>query len=176
MKYWKQGFYDEFQEGSIEITEEYWQELLNGQSSGKEIKENEAGYPILVDYQYTLDEVKEMKIADINTYDKSDAVNSFYLLGKKMWLDKEDRVGLINSINIEKYTGKLDTVLWFDTVKYTIPISDAISMLNSLELYALDCYNTTQQHISAIYKLQTKDEIESYNYKTGYPDKLSFTL
>jgi hypothetical protein len=24
MKYWKQGFYDEFQEGSIEITEEYW--------------------------------------------------------------------------------------------------------------------------------------------------------
>ena len=27
-------------------------------------------------------------------------------------------------------------------------------------------------YISAIYKLQTKEEIESYNYKTGYPDKL----
>ena len=176
MKYWKQGFYDEFQEGSVEITEEYWHKLLVGESSGKEIKENEVGYPILVDYQYTIDELKEMKIADINAYDKSDAVNSFYLSGKKMWLDKEDRVGLVNSINIEKHTGKLDTVLWFDTIKYTIPITDAISMLNSLELYALNCYNTTQQHISAIYKLQTKEEIESYNYKTGYPDKLQFTL
>ena len=55
MKYWKQGFYDEFQEGSVEITEEYWQKLLVGQSSGKEIKENEVGYPILVYYQYTID-------------------------------------------------------------------------------------------------------------------------
>lgn len=43
-KYWKQGFYDEPQEGSVEITEEYWQELLDGQSSGKEIRENENLY------------------------------------------------------------------------------------------------------------------------------------
>ena len=97
-KYWKQGFYDELQEGSVEITEEYWQELLDGQSSGKEIRENESGYPVLVDHEYTLDELKEMKIADINAYDKSDAVNSFTLSGKRMWLTKEDRVGLVNSI------------------------------------------------------------------------------
>lgn len=57
-KYWKQGFYDELQEGSVEITEEYWQELLDGQSSGKEIRENESGYPVLVDHEYTLDELK----------------------------------------------------------------------------------------------------------------------
>ncbi len=95
-KYWKQGFYDEPQEGSVEITEEYWQELLDGQSSGKEIRENESGYPVLVDHEYTLDELKEMKIADINAYDKSDAVNSFTLSGKRMWLTKEDRVGLVN--------------------------------------------------------------------------------
>ena len=87
-KYWKKGFYDELQKGSVEITEEYWQELLDGQSSGKEIKENESGYPVLVDHEYTLDELKEMKIADINAYDKSDAVNSFTLSGKRMWLTK----------------------------------------------------------------------------------------
>lgn len=55
MKYWKQGFYDEPIEGSIEITEEYWQELIDGQSTGKEIKENESGYPVLVEYQFSLD-------------------------------------------------------------------------------------------------------------------------
>lgn len=175
-KYWKQGFYDEPQEGSVEITEEYWQELLNGQSSGKEIKESESGYPVLVDHEYTLDELKEKKIADINAYDKSDAVNSFTLAGKDMWLNKEDRVGLVNSINIEKQAGRLDTVLWFDAVKYTIPISSALLMLNSLELYALDCYNVTQQHIAIVRRLQTGEEVESYNYKTGYPNKLEFSL
>lgn len=98
MKYWKQGFYDEFQEGSVEITEEYWQKLLAGQSSGKEIKENEVGYPILVDYQYTIDELKEMKIADINAYDKSDAVNSFYLSGKKCGQIKKTEQGLLTQL------------------------------------------------------------------------------
>ena len=41
--YWKNGFYDKPQEGAVEISVEYWQELLDGQSSGKEIKENESG-------------------------------------------------------------------------------------------------------------------------------------
>lgn len=175
-KYWKQGFYDELQEGSVEITEEYWQELLNGQSSGKEIKESESGYPVLVDHEYTLDELKEKKIADINAYDKSDAVNSFILAGKEMWLNKEDRVGLVNSINVEKQAERLYTVLWFDTVKYTIRISDALTMLSALELYALDCYNVTQQHIAVVRGLQTKEEVESYNYEIGYPNKLEFSL
>ena len=175
-KYWKQGFYDEQKEGSVEITEEYWQKLLDGQSSGKEIKENEVGYPVLVDHEYTLDELKEKKIADINAYDKSDAVNSFILAGKEMWLNKEDRVGLVNSINVEKQAERLYTVLWFDTVKYTIRISDALTMLSALELYALDCYNVTQQHIDVVRGLQTKEEVESYNYEIGYPNKLEFSL
>lgn len=175
-KYWKKGFYDELQKGSVEITEEYWQELLDGQSSGKEIKENESGYPVLVDHEYTLDELKEKKIADINAYDKSDAVNSFILAGKEMWLNKEDRVGLVNSINVEKQAERLYTVLWFDAVKYTIRISDALTMLSALELYALDCYNVTQQHIATVRGLQTKEEVESYNYETSYPNKLEFSL
>lgn len=174
--YWKQGFYDEPVEGSVEIEISHWKELIDGQASGKEIKEDESGFPFLVDHEYTLDELKEKKIADINAYDKSDAVNSFTLADKDMWLNKEDRVGLVNSINIEKQAGRLDTVLWFDAVKYTIPISSALLMLNSLELYALDCYNVTQQHIAAVRGLQTKEEVESYNYKTGYPNKLEFSL
>ena len=49
MKYWKDGFYLEQTEGSVTITDEYWQELLDGQSQGKQIVSNEDGYPILVD-------------------------------------------------------------------------------------------------------------------------------
>jgi len=49
MKYWKQGFYLNQIEGSIEIEDDYWQELLNGQSQGKQIVSNEVGYPVLAD-------------------------------------------------------------------------------------------------------------------------------
>jgi hypothetical protein len=49
MKYWKEGFYLNQIEGSVEITDEYWQELLNGQSNGKQIASDENGYPIPVD-------------------------------------------------------------------------------------------------------------------------------
>ena len=48
MKYWKQGFYDEPIEGSVEITEEYYNQLLAGQSSGLLIVESKKGCPILV--------------------------------------------------------------------------------------------------------------------------------
>ena len=40
MKYWKNGFYDEPVDGSVEITDEYYQELLAGQSTGLIITES----------------------------------------------------------------------------------------------------------------------------------------
>jgi len=48
------GFYlDDFNkiipEDAIEITKEYWQSLLEGQSAGKQISKDENGYPILID-------------------------------------------------------------------------------------------------------------------------------
>ncbi len=174
MKYWKQGFYDEPVEGSVEITDEYYQELLAGQSGGLIITESRKGYPILVEYEYDIEEVRKMKITEIQSFDKSGNVNSFKLRAKSMWLDKSTRVGLFNSISIEKEAGKTETVLWYDAVKYVIPIPDALDMLNTLELYALNCYNVTQSHIAAVRALQTIEEIENYDYTIGYPEKLSF--
>ena len=34
MKYWKNGFYDEPVDGSVEITDEHYNQLLDGQSNG----------------------------------------------------------------------------------------------------------------------------------------------
>ena len=77
-------------------------------------------------------------------------------------------------ISIEKEAGKTDTVLWYDATKYVIPVSDALAMLNKIEMYALNCYNVTQSHIAAVRSLQTIEEIENYDYTVGYPVKLSF--
>ena len=53
MKYWKDGFYLEQIEGSVKITDEYWQELLEEQSQGKQITTREDGYPIAMAYEIT---------------------------------------------------------------------------------------------------------------------------
>ena len=108
--------------------------------------------------------------------DVSDHVNEFTLAGKKMWLSKEMRVGLMNSINIEKSAKKTDTVLWFEGINYTIPIDVALQMLAQLELYALSCYNVTQQHLSEVSGLSTLEELINYDYTRGYPSKLVFNL
>jgi hypothetical protein len=63
-----------------------------------------------------------------------------------VWLDKSTRVGLMNSLNIEKSSGKATSTLWFGNIKLTINTDAAIQMLSSLELYALSCYNKTAEH------------------------------
>ena len=50
MKYWKQGFYDEPVDGGVEITDERWLELIDGQAAGKLITEDEQGSPVLTEY------------------------------------------------------------------------------------------------------------------------------
>lgn len=131
---------------------------------------------ILTDEAPTPQTVREKVIANIEAHDKSDAVNSFTLAGRQMWLDKETRVGLVNSINIEKSAGKETTSLWFDAVQYEIPIDAALQMLAALELYALDCYNITQAHIASVKLLDDMGTLEAYDYTAGYPDKLVFNL
>lgn len=69
MKYWKQGFYLNQIEGSVEIEDDYWQELLDGQSQGKQIVSNEDGYPILVDPPApSQSELDAMEIASLKAY------------------------------------------------------------------------------------------------------------
>lgn len=172
--YWKKGFYDTPIEGSVEISLAYWQELIEGNSAGKLIVEDEKGYPILVEYKYDIEDVRKMKVSEIQQFDKSNNVNSFEFSGKSAWLDKSTRVGLFNSISIEEKAGMTDTAIWLDGVRHIIPIPDALAMLKAIELYAINCYNVTQSHIAAVNALTSIEEIESYDYKASYPMKLSF--
>ena len=81
----------------------------------------------------------------------------------------------MNSISFEIETGRSETSIWLCDTQFILSIEKAINMLQQIELYALACYNVTQRHINSINQLYTKEEIEAYNFKTGYPGKLSFT-
>ena len=175
MKYWKNGFYDEYQEGSVEITDEYYNQLLAGQSAGLLIAESKKGCPILVVHEASIEEIRAQKLDELRLFDSSEAANQFSINGVLGWLNKSTRVGLMNSIAIERASRRSETNIWLGDTLFVLPVKKAIDMLQQIELYALMCYNTTQGHINAINQLETKEEIEAYDFKTNYPGKLSFT-
>ena len=125
-------------------------------------------------FDNALDVIKEEAIEQITEYDQSEDVNSFTLQGKQMWLPKETRVGLVNSITIEKNAGKKTTILWFGGEKYELPVDTALQMLSALELYALECYNVTAAHKAAVNALEGVEDVVAYDYTQGYPEKLNF--
>lgn len=125
-------------------------------------------------FDNALDVIKEEAIEQITEYDQSEDVNSFTLQGKAMWLPKETRVGLVNSVTIEKNAGKETTVLWFGGERYELPVDTALQMLSALELYALECYNVTAAHKAAVNALESVEDVVVYDYTVGYPEKLNF--
>ena len=123
-----------------------------------------------------LEKEKTKKISQIKIYDKSDNVNAFMINGKSAWLDKATRVGLVNSLNMEKSAGRTDTELWLNGEMFNLNIDVALQMLVVLELYAKECYNVTEQHIANVMKLSDINRIWNYKYNKGYPEKLKFTV
>ena len=124
----------------------------------------------------TLSDAIAGKVAEINAYDTSTAVNGIKLNGNEFWLDKATRVGLMNSTEITKAAGQETTDLWMDDVKLTIPCDTVIKLLSAIELYALECFNTTARHKAEVRKLKTVEEVEKYDIKEGYPKQLEINL
>ena len=120
----------------------------------------------------TLEEAKEMLLAEIDAYDKSSAVNGFALNGAVVWLDKATRVGLMNSTSITKAMGQPTTTLWLGESKMEVPCDTAIQLLSALEMYALECFNVTAAHKVAVSELNSIEEVEKYDITAGYPAQL----
>lgn len=114
-------------------------------------------------------------ISKINEYDKSSQVNGVTINGMYTWFDKATRVGLRNSTNVLKKLGNETTSLWVNNKEITIKCDQLIDMLDKLEIYALNCFDITSKHKRNVYQLSTIEEIENYDYTSGYPEKLTFT-
>jgi hypothetical protein len=117
---------------------------------------------------------KQNKLTEIQLYDVSDDVNGFYLNNVRLWLDRSERETLARRFTIELNKGKTDATLWKNGIKFTLDIKTAIQMLDELEYYAIQCYDNTQEHLVNVSNITTMEELETYDYRTGYPEKLRF--
>ena len=122
-----------------------------------------------------LAQAKLDKIAEIEDYDASDAVNQFLLGGVPMWLDAPTRQQLRISIEAYQAMGAEQVTKWFMGQQFTFPTSAWITMLNALEVYAAEALNVTESHKAAINAMTNIEDIENYDITTGYPEKLNLT-
>lgn len=121
-----------------------------------------------------LERAKQGKIAEIDAYDSSDEVNGFTYNGVDMWLDKATRSGLLMRFTAEQAMGKATTTLWYDSYHFDLPIEHAFQLLYALENYASACYDRTAAHKAAVEALESIEEVEAYDFRSGYPERLVF--
>lgn len=141
------------------------------QASMEEIKEISEGLGA-----EPLGYMKKAMLAYIEKYDASSSVNSFLLNGMDVWLDKATRVGLMNSTTIAKSMGQEKTTLWLGSYQLEVDCDKAIQLLSALEMYALECFNVTAAHKKAVSELDNIDGVLTYDYKSGYPEKLKMEV
>ena len=139
-------------------------------------------YDILVDwirgclggtYKSRVDEVRARVLAEIEAYDKSGKVNGFTYNGKTLWLSKEERLSLIDRFGRELEEGVEQTNLFYGGEAIPLAPADALILVKMVSSYADKCFDQTQKHLNNVNRLSTVEELEGYDYTTGYPDKLN---
>lgn len=131
-------------------------------------------FRLMLENPQSLECKKWMLQERISAFDSSYHVNSFTIGDYTTWLDKATRVGLKLRFEGEKGMGLTGTVLWDNGIGFPLEVSNAINMLFAIEMYASACYDNTQRHMAAVRDLTTIEEVDAYDYKSGYPEKLSF--
>lgn len=121
-----------------------------------------------------LEQAKQQKIAEIEAYDTSSAVNSFILNGVPRWLNLDKRQSIAYSAKILKEKGHDSITIWFDTDKVVLPIDDAISLLDTLEVYAKTTNNVTHEHMLTVDGLSDIEEVHNFDVTAGYPRKVDY--
>lgn len=120
-----------------------------------------------------IDMAKAAKIAEIAAYSDSDAVNSLTFNGIKTWLTPNVRANYLVSLDAAELLGETDITFVVESVQASLPIKQVRLLLAKIQRYADACFLVTERHKIAVKALQTVDEVESYDYTVGYPEKLA---
>ena len=125
----------------------------------------------------TLEECKNNKIVEIIMYDQSHEVNSFTINGVlTAWFTPAERSNYKSSIEAAKLLGQNTLAFFVGDMLLQVPTNDAEYMLAQIQLYADRCFLVTKNHKVNVMNLETIEEVEKYDYKINYPEKINFNL
>lgn len=92
------------------------------------------------------------------------------------WLTPDKRSDYKNSLDSAELLGMTEVHPVFNGVALTIPIQTAKMALAKIQIYANQCYGVTEKHKVNVMALTTIEEVEAYQYKSGYPERLRFEI
>lgn len=121
-------------------------------------------------HERTLEDAKREKLHALALYDASPAVNAFSLGGQSMWISPDDRANYILTLQGAKRLG-VESVAFLGQ---TIPVDNALAMLDAVNLYAMQCVGVTEAHRNAINAKRKIETVDAYDFTVGYPEKLAF--
>ena len=137
----------------------------------------ESDTTITISWAEDLEGTRQSVLGKIAEYDTSDAVNGFTLGNVETWLNRDDRVCLMHSLEVSQLKGETTYGLCVEGVGVvTLPILTIKGMLDDIEFYAIQCYKRTFEHQEAVGALTTCTELVNYDYTQGYPAKLHFDI
>lgn len=133
----------------------------------------DAGWIGYIPPEPSLEEMKANKIMELESYDKSNSVNVFHYNSIPMWLSREERVVIKDRFEREKAKGVELTKLYYEGRYIEVSPEIGIQLIDMVSSYADECFDATELHRSKINSLETKEEVESYDYTLSYPEKLN---
>lgn len=114
------------------------------------------------------------KIAEIDAYSNSDAVNDLTYNGVHTWLTPEVRANYKVSIDAADLLGEQTITFAIGEQAVTAPLGVVKMMLAKIQRYADATYMVSVGHKANVAKLGSVAEVEEYDYTKGYPEKLAF--
>lgn len=125
----------------------------------------------------TIDDAKSNMIALIDAYDSSENVNGFTVNSTVSgWLTAAERSNYKSSIDAAKLLDIETLSFYIGDLLVSVSTTLAEQMLAQVQLYADQCFIVAKQHKAAVKALTSIEEIDAYDYTSGYPAKLNFDL
>jgi len=122
----------------------------------------------------SLEDAIEKKIAEIEAYDNSQAVNNFTYSGINSWFNPDERKSYEQSILSCETLGLSEISVPLANTIVKMKVSEAKVMLAKIHLYADACFMVTLQHKQTVSGLKTIADVDSFDITADYPAKLAF--
>lgn len=149
---------------------EKWEEYYDYCEECKKKAKEQLGIP------RTLKDAKKEKKRQIERYDNSEAVNSFLVNGMPTWILGERRSQYMTSIASARIMEESTIELPILGRMIALPLDNAERMLAQLQRYGDNAANCTDQHYMNVDMISSIEEVDGYDYTTGYPEKVSFEI
>lgn len=132
----------------------------------------------LEEKERTLEQAKSEKLTQITLYDNSTEINGFTINNTiTTWFTQLERLNYQRSVEAALDVDTSSTLSFFiGNDIFNVSAIAAKQMLSVIQLYADECFIVTKQHKITVNNLTTVEEVDNYDYKSGYPEKPNFNL